>query len=166
MWLIWFTARNTNNFVEAIALSESAPDDNASPTDHDEVRVHLMTNFHHHLPSTDLMWWLNDHIVQWVSKLCWWNIMWCAIMISLCIECLSTACSYYNQCLLATLVWCYCPLHTVISRSSTRFEPDLVGRCVLYSYRFLDPLVRWITTGNGWNLRRSVWLKPNDVISL
>ena len=42
----------------------------------------------------------------------------------------------------------------------------LVGRCVLYSYRFLDPLIRWIATGNGWNLRQPAWLKSNDMKSL
>ena len=42
----------------------------------------------------------------------------------------------------------------------------LVGRCVLYSYRFLDLVIRWITMGNGWNLRKLAWLKPNDVKSL
>ena len=35
----------------------------------------------------------------------------------------------------------------------------LVGRCVLYSYRFLDPLIRWIATGDGWNLRQPTWLQ-------
>ena len=42
----------------------------------------------------------------------------------------------------------------------------LVGRCVLYLYCFLDPLIRWIATGNGWNLRQNAWPKPNDVKSL
>ena len=42
----------------------------------------------------------------------------------------------------------------------------LVGRCVLYSYRFLDILIRWIVTGNGWNLRRPAWPKPSYVKSL
>ena len=48
--------------VEAIALSPP-PDDNASPSHHDEVRVHPRTNLYHHLPLTDLVWRLNDHIV-------------------------------------------------------------------------------------------------------
>ena len=34
----------------------------------------------------------------------------------------------------------------------------LVGRCVLYSYHFLDPLIRWIAIGNRWNLRQPTWL--------
>ena len=42
----------------------------------------------------------------------------------------------------------------------------LVRRCVLYSYHFLDFLIRWIATRNGWNFRQSTWLKPNDVKSL
>ena len=42
----------------------------------------------------------------------------------------------------------------------------LVGRCVLYSYRFVDPLIRGIATGNGWDLGQPIWMKPNDVKSL
>ena len=42
----------------------------------------------------------------------------------------------------------------------------LVGRCVLYLYCFLDPLIWWIATGNGWNLRQPTWPKPNNVKSL
>ena len=42
----------------------------------------------------------------------------------------------------------------------------LVARCVLYSYWFLDLVIRWIAMGNGWNLRQPAWLKPNDVKSL
>ena len=37
-------------------------------------------------------------------------------------------------------------LSTVFSHLSTHFEPNrcahLVGRCILYSYHFLDPLIR------------------------
>jgi hypothetical protein len=39
----------------------------------------------------------------------------------------------------------------------------LVGKCILYAYRFLDPLIQCIAMGNGWNLRQPAWLKPNDV---
>ena len=42
----------------------------------------------------------------------------------------------------------------------------LVGRCVLYSYRILNPLIQWIAMGNGWNLRQPACPKPNDVKSL
>ena len=42
----------------------------------------------------------------------------------------------------------------------------LVGRCVLYSYHFLDPLIWWIATENGSNLRQPAWPKPNHVKSL
>ena len=42
----------------------------------------------------------------------------------------------------------------------------LVGRCVLYSYCFLNPLIWWIATWNIWNLRQHAWPKPNDVKSL
>ena len=42
----------------------------------------------------------------------------------------------------------------------------LVGRCVLYSYRFLYPLIQCYTTGNEWNMRQRAWPKPNDVKSL
>ena len=41
----------------------------------------------------------------------------------------------------------------------------LVGRCILYSYHFLDPLIRQITTRNTWNLRQPAWPRPNDVKS-
>ena len=37
----------------------------------------------------------------------------------------------------------------------------LVGKCVLYSYHFLDPLIQWIAIGNGWNIRQPIWPKPN-----
>ena len=39
----------------------------------------------------------------------------------------------------------------------------LVGKCVLYSYRFWNPLIQRIAIGNGWNLRQLAWPKPNDV---
>ena len=42
----------------------------------------------------------------------------------------------------------------------------LVGLCVLYSYRFLDPLIRLVTLENGWNLRQPAWPQSNDVKSL
>ena len=42
----------------------------------------------------------------------------------------------------------------------------LIGRCVLYTKRFLDPLIWWNATGNGWNLRQPTWPKSNDVKSL
>ena len=37
----------------------------------------------------------------------------------------------------------------------------LVGRWVLYSYRFLDPLIRWIAMGDRWNLRQHAWPKSS-----
>ena len=54
---------------------------------------------------------------------------------------------WYNNLLLKYALW----TGTVGAHS--------VGRCVLYSYRFLDPLIQW-------NLRQPAWSKPNDVKSL
>ena len=33
----------------------------------------------------------------------------------------------------------------------------LVGRFIHHSYRFLDLLIWWIATWNGWNMRQPVW---------
>ena len=42
----------------------------------------------------------------------------------------------------------------------------LVGRCILYSCHFLDLMIWWLTTGNGWNMRQHTWPKSIDVKSL
>ena len=61
------------------------------------------------------------------------------------------------------LVYSVLPLKYTLWTGAT--STHLVGRCVLYSYYFLDPLFQWIAMGNGWNLRQPAWPKPNDVKS-
>ena len=58
------------------------------------------------------------------------------------------------------------PTSIVISRFKYALWTGAVGRCVLYSCRFLDPLIWWLATGNKWKRRQLARPKPNDAKSL
>ena len=44
---------------------------------------------------------------------------------------------------------------------TTAIGAHLVGRCILYSYRFLVPLIWWIPMENRWHMRQPAWPKSS-----
>ena len=114
-------------------------------------------------------WSYNRPFKRWVYALFWERVAvrvrmvfisnnWRGILMHQSMSYLSLVCESYEG-----SMYYYSSLPLKYAVWTRAVGAHLVARCVLYSYHFLDPLVQWIATGNGWNLRQPARPKPNNV---